>query len=166
MAMLTCPSLRYAQAEARSPRPGGQGVLAKLAEVLFIEVLRICMNEQAVGRTGWLAGVNDRIVGATLRALHAEPAPPSTARSAASTGCHRLRGGAVKPALRRSWPLDLHSLSSRSIAESDTDAEEARTLRPLQAGAVTYRIAFGPRAGRKVPTLRGAMPHEAAARQQ
>jgi AraC-like DNA-binding protein len=67
-------SLRYALAEARSPRPGGQGVLAKLAEVLFIEVLRIHMNEQADGRTGWLAGVNDRIVGAALRALHAEPA--------------------------------------------------------------------------------------------
>jgi AraC-like DNA-binding protein len=67
-------SLRYALAEARSPRPGGQGVLAKLAEVLFIEVLRIHMNEQAEGRTGWLAGISDRVVGAALRALHAEPA--------------------------------------------------------------------------------------------
>jgi hypothetical protein len=45
-----------------------------------------------------------------------------------------------------------------TLAESDTGAEEARTLRPLQAGAVTYRIAFGPRAGRRVLTLRGAMP--------
>jgi AraC-like DNA-binding protein len=71
-------SLRYALAEARSPRPGGQGVLAKLAEVLFIEVLRIHMNEQAEGRTGWLAGISDRIVGAALRALHAEPARPWT----------------------------------------------------------------------------------------
>ncbi len=69
-------SLRYALVEARSPRPGGQGVLAKLAEVLFIEVLRIHMNAQAEGRTGWLAGVNDRVVGAALRALHAEPARP------------------------------------------------------------------------------------------
>jgi hypothetical protein len=51
------------------------------------------------------------------------------------------------------------------LAESDTDGEEACTLRPLQAGAVTYRIAFGPRAGRRVLTLRGAMPREAAARQ-
>lgn len=82
-------SLRYALAEARSPRPGGQGVLAKLAEVLFIEVLRIHMNEQADGRTGWLAGVNDRIVGAALRALHAEPARQwsleELARAAASS---------------------------------------------------------------------------------
>lgn len=49
-------SVRYALAEARSPRPGGAGVLAKLAEVLFIEVLRLHMNEQRPGRTGWLAG--------------------------------------------------------------------------------------------------------------
>ena len=43
--------------------------------------------------------------------------------------------------------------------------QQARTLRPLQAAAVTYRIAFGPRAGQKVLTLRGAVPREATARQ-
>jgi len=67
-------SVRYALAEARSPRPGGAGVLAKLSEVLFIEVLRLYMNEQEPGRTGWLAGVGDRIVGAALNALHQRPA--------------------------------------------------------------------------------------------
>jgi AraC-like DNA-binding protein len=67
-------SVRYALGEARSPRPGGAGVLAKLAEVLFIEVLRLYMNEQRAGRTGWLAGVGDRIVGAALNALHKRPA--------------------------------------------------------------------------------------------
>jgi AraC-like DNA-binding protein len=67
-------SVRYALAEARSPRPGGAGVLAKLSEVLFIEVLRMYMSEASDGRTGWLAGVGDRIVGAALNALHKEPA--------------------------------------------------------------------------------------------
>ncbi len=33
-------------------------------------------------------------------------------------------------------------------------------LRPLQAAACTYRIAFGPRAGQKVLTLQGARPRE------
>jgi hypothetical protein len=51
------------------------------------------------------------------------------------------------------------------LAEPDADGEEARTLRPLQAAAITYRIAFGPRAGQKVLTLRGAMPREDSARQ-
>jgi AraC-like DNA-binding protein len=67
-------SVRYALDEARSPRPGGAGVLAKLSEVLFIEVLRLYMNEQREGRTGWLAGVGDRIVGAALNELHRNPA--------------------------------------------------------------------------------------------
>lgn len=67
-------SLRYALVEVRSPRPGGDGVLSKLAEVLFIEVLRQYMNDQPEGRTGWLAGLGDRIVGAALGALHARPA--------------------------------------------------------------------------------------------
>jgi len=77
-------SVRYALAEARSPRPGGAGVLAKLAEVLFIEVLRLYMNEQGEGRTGWLAGVGDRIVGAALNALHRRPAHAWTLEELAS----------------------------------------------------------------------------------
>jgi AraC-like DNA-binding protein len=78
-------SLRYALAEARSPRPGGMGVLAKLAEVLFIEVLRLYMADQGAGRTGWLAGVSDRIVGAALDALHKDPAHPWTLEELART---------------------------------------------------------------------------------
>jgi AraC-like DNA-binding protein len=77
-------SVRYALAEARSPRPGGAGVLAKLSEVLFIEVLRLYMNEQGEGRTGWLAGVGDRIVGAALNALHRRPAHAWTLEELAS----------------------------------------------------------------------------------
>jgi AraC-like DNA-binding protein len=67
-------SVRYALAEARSPRPGGAGVLAKLAEVLFIEVLRQHMNDLPEGGAGWLAGVRDRVVGQALSALHSRPA--------------------------------------------------------------------------------------------
>ena len=66
-------SLRYALAEVRSPRPGGAGVLAKLAEVLFIEILRSHMNELGEGGRGWLAGMRDRVVGAALSAMHARP---------------------------------------------------------------------------------------------
>ncbi len=49
---------------------------------------------------------------------------------------------------------------STYMADNDGDSDEARTLRPLQAAACTYRIAFGPRAGQKVLTLQGAMPRE------
>jgi len=50
---------------------------------------------------------------------------------------------------------------STYMADNDGDSDEARALRPLQAAACTYRIAFGPRAGQKVLTLQGAMPREA-----
>jgi uncharacterized protein (DUF983 family) len=59
----------------------------------------------------------------------------------------------------------IEEMGQTYLAEPDADGEEARTLRPLQAAVITYRIAFGPRAGQKVLTLRGAMPREGAARQ-
>ena len=66
----------------------------------------------------------------------------------------------------RQWvlplPIPLHVLLA---AQPDGDGEEARTLRPLEAAAITYRIAFGPRAGQQALTLHGGMPREAAARQ-
>jgi len=67
-------SMQYALREARSPRPGGSGVLAKLSEVLFIEVLRLYIDQHAPGRIGWLAGMGDRVVAAALNALHTRPA--------------------------------------------------------------------------------------------
>ena len=42
------------------------------------------------------------------------------------------------------------------LGDPNADGDEARTLRPLQAAAITYRIAFGPRAGQKVLTLRSS----------
>jgi hypothetical protein len=41
------------------------------------------------------------------------------------------------------------------VADNDSDSNEACALRPLQAKACTYRIAFGPRAGQKVLTVPG-----------
>jgi len=49
---------------------------------------------------------------------------------------------------------------STSMADNDSDSDEARALRPLQAAACTYRIAFGPRARQKLLTVQGAMPTE------
>jgi hypothetical protein len=54
---------------------------------------------------------------------------------------------------------------STYIADNDGDSDEARTLRPLQAAAFTYRIAFGPRVGQEVLTVQGAMPRQMAFKQ-
>lgn len=67
-------SLRYALAQGRSPQPGAEGLLAKLAELLFIEMLRLHMNTPGEGRSGWLAGMGDPVVGAALHGMHQQPA--------------------------------------------------------------------------------------------
>ena len=41
-------------------------------------MLRLYVNDQSQGRTGWLAGLGDRIVGAALSSLHTRPAHPWT----------------------------------------------------------------------------------------
>ena len=46
------------------------------------------------------------------------------------------------------------------LVELDAYCEEARTLRPLLAAPGTCRIAYGPRAGQKLLSLRNAMPRE------
>ena len=129
-------SLRYALGEARSPRPGGAGVLAKLAEVLFIEVLRLYMNEQhaSEGRSGWLAGVNDRIVGAALRSMHTSPAQPwtleelaraaGTSRSVLAERFQRLVGSSPMQHLAQWRMLLATSLLCRSNAPLARIAEE------------------------------------------
>jgi hypothetical protein len=63
------------------------------------------------------------------------------------------------------WGVLIEEMGRTYVAKPDDDGQEARTLRPLQAAAITCRIAFGPRAGQKMLTLRGAMPREATARQ-
>ncbi len=49
---------------------------------------------------------------------------------------------------------------STYVADNDGDSDEARTIRPLQAAACTYRIALGPRAGQMVLAVQGAMPRD------
>jgi hypothetical protein len=55
--------------------------------------------------------------------------------------------------------------ASTYLADNDGDSDEARTLRPLQAAACTYRIAIGPRAGQKLLTVQGAIPREEGLKQ-
>jgi len=59
----------------------------------------------------------------------------------------------------------IEEMGQTYLADPNADGDEASTLRPLQAAAITYRIAFGPRAGQKVLTLRGAMAREGMARE-
>jgi len=63
-----------ALAEAAAPRPGSDCVLARVSELLFIEIVRAHVGALAPDRVGWLAGLRDDTVGRALGRLHAEPA--------------------------------------------------------------------------------------------
>ncbi|HEY7551496.1 MAG TPA: AraC family transcriptional regulator [Hyphomicrobiaceae bacterium] len=65
-------------AEATRPGQGNRAVLARLSELLFMEVVRWQLSYVSEGRSGWLAGLNDPHVGRALALLHAEPARPWT----------------------------------------------------------------------------------------
>jgi len=75
--------------ESRLGRPGADTVLTRLAELMFIEVLRRYLEELPPGQTGWLAGLRDEMVGRVLTLLHGQPGHPWTlaelAREAASS---------------------------------------------------------------------------------
>lgn len=71
-------SFVYAVAEAAATEPGGEGVLAKLSEVLVVETLRRYISQMSEGNTGWFAGLRDRIVGRCLALMHEKPAFPWT----------------------------------------------------------------------------------------
>lgn len=66
-------SIQYITHEALHPRPGDQHILARLVELMFLEVLRCHIQNLPAGEVGWLAALNDPIVGQALKWLHTMP---------------------------------------------------------------------------------------------
>jgi AraC-like DNA-binding protein len=71
-------SIRFSVEQAGVSRAGGEAVLAKLSEVLFVETLRAYITHLPREQTGWLAGARDSEVGKTLALIHRNPAHPWT----------------------------------------------------------------------------------------
>lgn len=80
---------RQLSAESRLGRAGADSVLTRLAELMFIELLRRHLESLPPGQTGWLAGLRDELVARVLGLIHARPGHPWTleelARQAASS---------------------------------------------------------------------------------
>ena len=70
--------LEFALAESNHARLGGRSVVLRLAELVFVEVLRSYVTSTSQPGVGWLAGLRDPVVGRALARLHAEPARPWT----------------------------------------------------------------------------------------
>jgi len=64
--------------ESQARRMGAGSVLTRLAELMFVEVLRRYIETLPGGQRGWLAGLRDNAVGRGLGLLHGTPAHPWT----------------------------------------------------------------------------------------
>jgi AraC-like DNA-binding protein len=66
--------IRHAVAESQSRRPGGEALLERMSEMIFVDAVRRYVDTLPEESTGWLAGLRDRYVGRALALLHAKPA--------------------------------------------------------------------------------------------
>jgi AraC-like DNA-binding protein len=65
---------RFALGESKERRIGGESVLGRLSELMFVEVVRRYLETLPSQETNWLAGLRDPLVGHALAALHRSPA--------------------------------------------------------------------------------------------
>jgi AraC-like DNA-binding protein len=66
--------LRFAVAESSPVTPGGRSVRLRIAELVFVEVLRSYLTTASDDGASWLGGLRDPVVGRALARLHAQPA--------------------------------------------------------------------------------------------
>ena len=65
-------------AESRVGRAGSATMLTRMAELMFIEVVRDYLEHAPPEQEGWLGGLTDSVVGPALTEIHARPAHPWT----------------------------------------------------------------------------------------
>lgn len=75
--------VRFALAESKVPRIGGESVLGRLSELMFLHVVRRYLESLPVEKTDWLAGLRDEPIGRAIAALHRSPAKAWTLQSLA-----------------------------------------------------------------------------------
>lgn len=119
--------IRQTVEQAASAAPGSGVIVARLAEVLFAEALRRYLLQLPPGRTGWLAGAADPVVGRALECLHRRPGHSWTldelaqevgiSRSALTERFARYLGQGPMAYLA-DWRLELAAESLRTTSRS------------------------------------------------
>ncbi|MGD9903327.1 MAG: AraC family transcriptional regulator [Vicinamibacterales bacterium] len=75
--------LQIAIGESGKARAGGENILARLSELMFVETVRRYLETLPAAERGWLAGLRDPVVGQALAAVHSRPAEPWTVETLA-----------------------------------------------------------------------------------
>jgi len=76
--------VEFALCELRERSSGGQDVLLRLAELMFIEVVRRHLENMPAAQTGWLAGLKQPLVARALAIMHGNPARNWTLKALAA----------------------------------------------------------------------------------
>ncbi len=120
-------SFSHAAEEFARGGAGSAAVLGKLAELLFVEAIRKYLATLPADQTGWLAGLQDRMVGRALALLHARVAEPWTTEGLArevglsrSAFADRFTTLVGVPPMHylANWRLQLAALRLRDSGES------------------------------------------------
>ena len=70
----TAEFMRQAVAESQNKRPGGEAMLERMSEMMFVDAVRRYVETLPEDSRGWLAGLRDRFVGRALALMHDAPA--------------------------------------------------------------------------------------------
>jgi AraC-like DNA-binding protein len=112
-------------AEMRTRRAGVEFVSAQLAQLMFVQVLRVCLVESDGLPPGWLRALADERLAPALRLMHGDPAHPwqleELARAAAmsrTTFAVRFKEAAGVPPLTYllNWRMNLAARALRQDA--------------------------------------------------
>lgn len=141
------PTVRLLASEAASSTPGRVTVLNRLAEIVFVQLIRSWIDEVPDGAGGWLRALGDPQVGGALEAIHAEPGSPWTvaslagragmSRSAFAERFRNLVGEAPLEYLTR-WRMQ----KAASLLESGAASVKEVVATSGYASEAAFRVAF------------------------
>ncbi len=153
-------SFRRAAEEFAHSGIGSAAVLGKLAELLFVDVVRRYLATLPEGQTGWLAGLRDRMVGRALALLHTRFNHPWTTEELArevglsrSAFAERFTSLVGEPPMHylTNWRLQMAALRLRESAASTAQLASDVGYESDAAFTRAFKRAFGttPAAWRK-----------------
>lgn len=145
-------SFRRAAEEFAASGVGSAAVLGKLAELLFVDVVRRYLATLPEGQTGWLAGLRDRMVGRALALLHARCNHPWTTEELArevglsrSAFAERFTALVGEPPMHylTHWRLQLAAVRLRESAASTAQLASEVGYESDAAFTRAFKRAFG-----------------------
>ncbi|MES2149605.1 MAG: AraC family transcriptional regulator [Pseudomonadota bacterium] len=66
-------AMTQAISASQNRRPGGQAILERVCEMIFVEAIRRHVDGLPKESTGWLTSMHDRLIGAALALIHDQP---------------------------------------------------------------------------------------------